>query len=62
MIIGDAVLLVCGFVWLAILTGVKTALIAGLISFIPGDLLKVAMAAAVLPAGWKLMERLDLKN
>jgi biotin transport system substrate-specific component len=55
MIAGDAVLLVSGFVWLAILTNIKTALIAGLLSFIPGDILKVALAATVLPMGWKLL-------
>jgi biotin transport system substrate-specific component len=62
MIIGDAVLLTFGFVWLAILTDVKTALVAGLISFIPGDLLKVAIAAVTLPGGWKLLARLNMKN
>jgi biotin transport system substrate-specific component len=62
MIIGDAVLLTFGFVWLAILTDVKTALVAGLASFIPGDLLKVATAAVTLPTGWKLLARLNMKN
>jgi biotin transport system substrate-specific component len=62
MIVGDAVLLMCGFVWLAILTNVKTALITGLFCFIPGDILKVIIAAAVLPTGWKLLGRLNLKN
>jgi biotin transport system substrate-specific component len=56
MIAGDAVLLVSGFVWLAILTNIKTALIAGLFCFIPGDILKVAIAAAVLPMGWKMLD------
>jgi biotin transport system substrate-specific component len=62
MIAGNAVLLMCGFVWLTILTDIKTALITGLFCFIPGDLLKVALAAAVLPTGWKLLGRLNLKN
>ena len=56
MIAGDAVLLTFGFVWLAILTNIKTALIAGLFPFILGDILKVALAAAVLPMGWKLLD------
>lgn len=56
MIAGDAVLLTSGFVWLAILTNIKTALIAGLIPFVPGDILKVALAAAVLPMGWKMLD------
>ena len=62
MIAGDAVLLIFGFAWLAMLTDIKTALIAGLLSFIPGDILKVVIAAAVLPTGWKLLEHLNLKN
>ena len=62
MIIGDAVLLTFGFVWLAVLTSVKTAFIAGFVSFIPGDLLKIAIAAVTLPAGWKLLARLNVKN
>ncbi len=62
MIIGDAVLLTFGFAWLAILTDVKTALVAGLISFIPGDILKIAIAAVALPGGWKLLARLNMKN
>ncbi|MGA2172257.1 MAG: biotin transporter BioY [Sedimentisphaerales bacterium] len=56
MILGDAVLLTSGFVWLAILTNIKTALIAGLLAFVPGDILKVAIAAAVLPMGWKMLD------
>ena len=62
MIAGDTVLLIFGFAWLAVLTDIKTALMTGLIVFIPGDLLKVAIAAAVLPMGWKLLKRLNLKN
>jgi biotin transport system substrate-specific component len=62
MIIGDAVLLTFGSAWLSFLTSVKTAFIAGFVSFIPGDLLKIAIAAFTLPAGWKLLERLNMKN
>jgi len=29
----------------------------GLIPFIPGDILKIALAAIILPAGWKLINR-----
>jgi biotin transporter BioY len=28
----------------------------GLYPFVVGDLLKIALAAAVLPSGWKLLE------
>jgi biotin transport system substrate-specific component len=55
MIIADAILLTFGFAWLAILTNVKTAFITGIVSFIPGDILKVMLAAMVLPGLWKLI-------
>jgi biotin transport system substrate-specific component len=57
MIIGDAILLSFGFAWLAILTNVKTAFVAGFLSFIPGDILKVVLAAMVLPTLWKFISR-----
>jgi len=63
MLIGDAVLLAFGFVWLTLLLAdVRMAFIAGVVSFIPGDILKIALAAAVLPAGWKLLAQLRIKN
>ncbi|MFH1370097.1 MAG: biotin transporter BioY [Planctomycetota bacterium] len=62
MIIGDAVLLTFGFVWLAALTNIRTAFLTGVCPFILGDFLKVAIAAAVFPAGWKLLTRLNIKN
>ncbi|MCJ7728792.1 MAG: biotin transporter BioY [Sedimentisphaerales bacterium] len=60
MIVGNAVLHLFGFTWLAVLTDVKTAFITGVYPFILGDLLKVALAAAALPTGWKLLGRLKL--
>lgn len=56
MLIGDAVLLAFGFIWLTLLmTDVKTAFIAGFVSFVPGDILKISLAAVLLPSGWKLL-------
>jgi biotin transport system substrate-specific component len=63
MLIGDAVLLAFGFVWLTLLLAdVKTAFIAGVVVFLPGDILKITLAAAILPVSWKLMKRLGDKN
>ena len=59
MIIGDAILLTFGFAWLVVLTGIKTAFIAGFLAFIPGDIVKVAIAAIGLPAAWKLLRFLN---
>jgi biotin transport system substrate-specific component len=63
LLIGDAVLLAFGFVWLTLLLAdVKTAFIAGVVVFLPGDILKITLAAAILPVSWKLMKRLGDKN
>jgi biotin transport system substrate-specific component len=63
MLIGDAVILAFGFIWLTLLTiDVKRAFIAGFAAFIPGDILKIAIAAALLPASWKILAQLKIKN
>jgi biotin transport system substrate-specific component len=60
MLIGDAVLLAFGFVWLTLLLAdVRTAFIAGVVPFIAGDILKIALAAAVLPAAWQLLKQIQ---
>ena len=41
--------------WLAAFVGLKQAVTAGLLPFLPGDVVKSALAAAALPAGWKLL-------
>ena len=55
MIIGNLIIYTFGFFWLAHLTGLKTALFSGIYPFIPGDIIKIAVAAALLPSGWKLI-------
>jgi biotin transporter BioY len=62
MLAGEIVLYTFGVCWLAIMTDTKTALTVGLYPFIVGDILKVILAAAVLPAGWKLLDCLKTKN
>ena len=59
MAIGSLVIMVSGWLWYSLLmktspalTFVKTVLI-----FIPGDIIKIALAAAVLPSGWKLLRK-----
>jgi len=56
-IIGDAVLFACGMAWLAALAGFETAVAAGLLPFLPGEALKIALAAALMAAGWRAVER-----
>jgi biotin transport system substrate-specific component len=62
MLAGEIVLYTFGVCWLAIMTNIRTALMVGLYPFIVGDILKVILAAAVLPAGWKLLDYLKTKR
>jgi biotin transporter BioY len=62
MLAGEIVLYMFGVCWLAVMTNIRTAMVIGLYPFIVGDILKVALAAAVLPAGWKLLNYLKVKN
>jgi len=58
MIAGDIVLYAFGLFWLCCLMGVnKVVVIVGLYPFIAGDVLKIILAAAVLPAGWKMIRK-----
>ena len=62
MLAGEIVLYTFGVCWLAIMTNIRIALTIGLYPFIVGDILKVVLAAAVLPAGWKLLNYLKIKS
>ena len=62
MLAGEIVLYVFGVCWLAIMTNIRIALTVGLYPFIVGDVLKVVLAAAVLPVGWKLLNYLKIKS
>ena len=62
MLAGEIVLYTFGVCWLAVMTNIRTALVICLYPFIVGDILKIALAAAVLPAGWKLLNHLKIKT
>ncbi len=55
MLAGNAALYAPGLAWLARFVGASQALTLGLYPFIIGDLLKIALAAALLPTGWKVL-------
>jgi len=57
MIFGNVVIYAFGLLWLSALVGFHSALAGGLYPFILADLLKIALAAALLPSAWKLLER-----
>lgn len=58
MLIGTAVIYVPGVLWLGALYGWDKPILAwGLYPFLVGDALKVAVAALLLPAAWRLVGR-----
>ena len=58
MALGSFVILFGGWAWLARFTSSPTAAFqAGVAPFIVGDIVKIALAAAVLPSGWAILRR-----
>ena len=59
MFLGNVVIYVCGVPWLmaALNVNLATALELGVYPFLVGDVIKLAIAAALLPAGWWLVKR-----
>jgi biotin transport system substrate-specific component len=54
MLLGNLAIYACGLPWLALFAG-RQALAWGLYPFVVGDLLKLALATALLPTGWRLL-------
>jgi len=58
MLIGTVIIFATGLAWLGALIGWDKDVIAvGLTPFVPGEAFKIALAAAVLPAAWRLAGR-----
>jgi len=59
MAIGSLVIMLSGWLWFSLVmrTSPALTLFITVLKFIPGDIIKVALAAAVLPSGWKLLKR-----
>lgn len=59
MAIGSIVILLSGWAWFAVLmqTSPLAAFQVGVAKHIPGDIIKILLAAAALPAGWSLLQR-----
>ena len=57
MAIGLLAILLSGWLWFSFLTRTSPALTLfdSVLKFIPGDIIKISLAAAVLPSGWKLI-------
>lgn len=58
MALGSALILAGGWLGLLRFMPAAQAFAQGVVPFIPGDLLKIALAAAALPTGWTLLRRL----
>jgi biotin transport system substrate-specific component len=57
MVLGNLAIYACGVSGLMVVTGMGlvAALLAGVVPFLIGDAIKVALAAGLLPATWKLV-------
>ena len=57
MTLGTAVIFICGLTQLSLFVPVASLTAVGLYPFIPGALLKIAIAAIILPSVWKFIRR-----
>jgi len=59
MAIGSLVIMLSGWAWFSLVTNtpLSVAFQVTVLKFIPGDIIKIVLAAAVLPTGWKLLKR-----
>lgn len=55
MVAGNLVIYVFGVTWLTRFLGLSSAIDAGLIPFLVGDLAKILLAMVALPAGWRIL-------
>mgnify|MGYP000221124845 CR=1 FL=1 len=62
MAIGNAVIYLFGLPWLAAFVGLDRVIHLGLLPFIPGDVVKLLLAAALLPGGWRLLALFGLEG
>ena len=58
LVLGNALIYVPGLVWLTVLYGLEAPILSwGLTPFLLGDVVKLALAALLLPALWRLVGR-----
>lgn len=55
--LGTAAIFVLGAAWLSYLIGFEKALAAGVVPFLPGAVLKIALAAGLMSAIWRLLDK-----
>ena len=59
MIIGNFLILSFGLLRLSLIVGFHNALVTGVYPFIIGDMIKIGLAAVLLPAAWKLLAKIS---
>src|SRR6266480_670568 len=59
MAVGSIIILLSGLAWFSVLTHTSplVAFQVSVLKFIPGDIIKIVLAAAALPTGWALLKR-----
>ncbi|WP_235830099.1 biotin transporter BioY [Algihabitans albus] len=57
MLLGNSLLFLCGVGYLAALIGVEQAISVGLLPFLAGEVLKIALVTALLPFVWTRLRR-----
>jgi biotin transport system substrate-specific component len=59
MAIGSLVIMLSGWTWYSIVTNTSMAVVfkSSVLPLIPGDIIKILLAAAALPTGWALLKR-----
>ncbi|MCR9214874.1 MAG: biotin transporter BioY [Proteobacteria bacterium] len=57
MFIGNVVIYLAGISWLSSFIGTEKAIELGMLPFLIGDGLKIALAVAVLPLAWKIVNK-----
>jgi biotin transport system substrate-specific component len=64
MVVGNLAIYAVGVTWLKFAIDVNwaTALSLGVVPFLIGDAVKIALAAGLLPLSWKGLEKLQLRN
>ncbi|WP_309083681.1 biotin transporter BioY [Chelativorans sp.] len=60
MLAAEAAMMALGFGWLAVLIGAEGAWTFGVVPFIVPDLIKIGLAACLVPAGWAALRGLGV--
>ena len=57
MAVGTGVIFATGLAWLSRIVGIDSVLTMGLYPFVPGAIVKIALASIILPSIWKFVGR-----